>query len=139
MNPDERTEVDASDLTAALTLMPADKPYRLSLTDRATTSPNEASVHLITANELPPGVEAHGFTHFLYATLPLPGAVTRIGGAVLGAPEVVLRELLPSFEALFNQIAVVLGCSRSTVHSLRGNLALPAGHFSSSPGRRKTS
>ena len=93
---------------AVETLMPADKPYRLTLTDRAPAASPEPGVRLITAGEIPAGVPARGFDHFLYATLPLPGTTLRLGTAVLGAPAPVLRELRPSFEALYNQIAVVI-------------------------------
>jgi diguanylate cyclase (GGDEF)-like protein/PAS domain S-box-containing protein len=90
-------------------LMPADKPYRLTLTDRAPAIPDQAgTVRMITADRLPAGVPAHGFDHFLYATLPLPGDATRLGSAILGAPPAVLRELTPSIEALFHQIAAVV-------------------------------
>ena len=93
---------------AVATLMPAVRPYRLDLTDRAAGFPHEAAVRLIDAGRLPPGAQAHGYGQVLYATLPLPGSTPRLGGAVVAAPAPVLRELLPSFEALFAQIAVVL-------------------------------
>jgi diguanylate cyclase (GGDEF)-like protein/PAS domain S-box-containing protein len=93
---------------AVATVMPADRPYRLCLTDRARGVAHESSVRLITADQLPPGVSAHGFEHFLCATLPLPGPGRRLGGAMLAAPAPVLRELLPSLETLFSHIAVVI-------------------------------
>ena len=92
---------------AVATLMPADRPYRLDLTDRATGVLPAAAVRLITADRLPAGAPAHGFDLVLYATLQLPGTTPRLGHAILAAPAPVLHELLPSFEALFAQIAVV--------------------------------
>jgi diguanylate cyclase (GGDEF)-like protein/PAS domain S-box-containing protein len=91
---------------AVHTLMPGDTGYKLSLTDRVDAGAS-ASLRLVTADDLPECLPAGGFQHFLYATLPLPGG-DRVGGALLAAPAPVLRELLPSFQALFNQIAVVI-------------------------------
>jgi diguanylate cyclase (GGDEF)-like protein/PAS domain S-box-containing protein len=104
------TERDAIEAVrrAVATLMPADRPYRLGLTEKATGVPRATVVRLAAAGELPPGVSGLGFEHVLYATLPLPGAHDRLGTAVLGAPAAVLFELLPSFEALLAQIAVVI-------------------------------
>ncbi|MET0424959.1 MAG: EAL domain-containing protein [Actinoplanes sp.] len=103
------TEEDAVQAVrrAVATLMPADKPWRLSLTGRA-AGPHEPGLRMITAAELPAGVPARGFDHFLYATMPLPGAPDQLAAGLLGGSVEVLRELQPSFEALLNQIAVVL-------------------------------
>jgi diguanylate cyclase (GGDEF)-like protein/PAS domain S-box-containing protein len=88
-------------------LMPDDTAYQLTLLDRAGAG-SSSPLRLVTAGELPDGVRPGDFDRFLYATMPLPGVPGRIGGAVLGAPAAVLRELMPSFEALYNQIAVVV-------------------------------
>ncbi|HEY0535135.1 MAG TPA: bifunctional diguanylate cyclase/phosphodiesterase [Actinoplanes sp.] len=92
---------------AVHTLMPQDTEYKLSLTDRVAAG-TSSSLRLVTADELPECLPSGGFRHFVYATLPLPGGTDRVGGAMLAAPAPVLRELLPSFQALFNQIAVVI-------------------------------
>ena len=101
------TEQDAARAVreAVATLMPADQPYRLSLTPDA-GRPHEPGLRLLTAAQLPAGVPAHGFEHVLYATMPLPGG--RVGAGVLAAPGPVLRELRTSFEAYLAQIEVVM-------------------------------
>jgi diguanylate cyclase (GGDEF)-like protein/PAS domain S-box-containing protein len=103
------TEADAmlAVRQAVHTLMPHDTEYKLSLTDRVAPGVS-SSLRMVTIDELPAGLPAGEFDHFLYATMPLPGGTDRVGGAVLAAPAPVLRELLPSFQALFNQIAVVI-------------------------------
>ncbi|MGX6608375.1 putative bifunctional diguanylate cyclase/phosphodiesterase [Micromonosporaceae bacterium Da 78-11] len=105
------TEQDAVQAVqrAVATLMPPGHPYKLVLLDDAAAgAPPGSGVRLITAAELPPGVATHGFDHFVYATLPMSGRERRVGAGIVAAPEAVLRELLPSFEALFAQIAVVI-------------------------------
>ncbi|MFI6071296.1 putative bifunctional diguanylate cyclase/phosphodiesterase [Actinoplanes sp. NPDC051343] len=92
---------------AVHTLLPDDTEYQLSLTDRVAPG-TASSLRLITADDLPDCFRSGNFQHFLYATMPLPGGTGRVGGAVLGGPAPVLRELQPSFQALFNQIAVVI-------------------------------
>jgi diguanylate cyclase (GGDEF)-like protein/PAS domain S-box-containing protein len=92
---------------AVHTLMPDDAEYKLTIIDRGAAG-SSPSLRLITAGELPEGVPPGDFDHFLYASLPLPGGTGRVGGAVLGAAAPVLRELMPSFQALLNQIAVVI-------------------------------
>jgi diguanylate cyclase (GGDEF)-like protein/PAS domain S-box-containing protein len=103
------SEVDAMRAVrqAVHTLMPDDTGYTLSLSDRVAPG-TASSLRLVTAEELPACMPSGDFDHFLYATMPLPGGTDRVGGAVLAGPANVLRELLPSFQALFNQIAVVI-------------------------------
>ncbi|SNY45559.1 putative bifunctional diguanylate cyclase/phosphodiesterase [Paractinoplanes atraurantiacus] len=102
------TEQDAARAVrdAVATLMPEDKPYRLSLTADAGDARHVPGLRFITASELPAGVPSHGFDHFLYATTPLPTG--RLGAGLLGGDGAVLRELLPSFEAYLAQIEVVM-------------------------------
>ena len=104
------TEQDAIDAVrrAVATLMPPGQPYRLSLTAHPAGVPHRAGVRLITLAELPELMPTHGYDHFLYATMELPGRDGRVGAGVVAAPTPLLRELLPSFEALFAQVAVVI-------------------------------
>ncbi|MFG1990515.1 putative bifunctional diguanylate cyclase/phosphodiesterase [Actinoplanes sp. NPDC048988] len=103
------TEQDAARAVrdAVATLMPEGKPYRLSLTGDAGDVEHVPGLRLITADSLPAGVPSHGFDHFLYATMPLPGT-GRLGAGLLGGDGTVLREVLPSFEAYLTQIEVVM-------------------------------
>nr|WP_221377566.1 GGDEF domain-containing phosphodiesterase [Actinoplanes polyasparticus] len=88
------------------TLMPPDTPFELTLACDP-DAPVEPGLRLLTAAELPAGLPAGDFTHFLCATVPVPGD-NRTGIWLLGGPGPVLRELMPSIEAFVAQIEVVM-------------------------------
>jgi diguanylate cyclase (GGDEF)-like protein/PAS domain S-box-containing protein len=98
-------DVAAAIRHAVAKIMPADQPYQL-LTPRPLPGEAEVAVRMTAAADLPHGLHAGGFTHALYATQPLPGGGYAV--MVIGAPEAVLHTVLPSFDALGSQIAVVL-------------------------------
>ncbi|MEU4622628.1 EAL domain-containing protein [Actinoplanes sp. NPDC023801] len=91
---------------AIATLMPADQPYHLQFLPPVRAVAGEPRVHLVAAADLPEGFACGGFKNLAYATQPLAGG--RTGRMVIGAPDPVLHLLLPAFETLASQIAVVL-------------------------------
>jgi diguanylate cyclase (GGDEF)-like protein/PAS domain S-box-containing protein len=91
---------------AVAKLMPADQPYHLQFLPPVQGVAGETLVRLVSAAGLPDGFSSGGFHHVVHATQPLSGG--RTGRMVIGAPDPVLHLLLPSFETLGSQIAVVL-------------------------------
>ncbi|MFC4071577.1 putative bifunctional diguanylate cyclase/phosphodiesterase [Actinoplanes subglobosus] len=91
---------------AVATLMPADQPYHLQFLPPAEGSDGETRVSRVAAADLPEGFSSGGFHHVVHATQRLSGH--RTGRLVIGAPDPVLHLLLPAFETLSSQIAVVL-------------------------------
>jgi diguanylate cyclase (GGDEF)-like protein/PAS domain S-box-containing protein len=84
---------------AVAMLMPVERPYRLTVEPEAVA---EATVALVRGGTSADAVPEIGFDLVLRAGLP------RLGTVVLVAPRATLRALLPSFEALFAQVAVVV-------------------------------
>ncbi|MEV7625974.1 EAL domain-containing protein [Actinoplanes sp. NPDC089786] len=96
-------------------LMPPAKPYELFITERELGDERwEPGFGLVPAVEVPPDVPTNGYDTVLYGVVPLPGTPPRLGVAALGAPLGVLHSVRPSFEALFQQVAVVLERIRLT-------------------------
>ncbi|GLY95217.1 EAL domain-containing protein [Actinoplanes sp. NBRC 103695] len=96
-------------------VMPPGRPYELVITERPAGADRwEPGFGLVPATEMPPDVPTHGYDELLYGVVPLPGTPPRLGVAALGAPTDVLRTVTPSFEALFQQVAVVLERIRLT-------------------------
>ncbi|HEU4349030.1 MAG TPA: EAL domain-containing protein [Actinoplanes sp.] len=100
---------------ATAKLMPPGEPYDLITSERPADDTGDAPrLALVPSGELPHGVPVHGFDLVLHAVVPLPGSSRQVGVAVLAAPAATLRRLMPAFEALFAQIAVVLERVRLT-------------------------
>jgi diguanylate cyclase (GGDEF)-like protein/PAS domain S-box-containing protein len=89
-------------------LMPKEKPFELLLTNDTAAEPQRLGLRVVTAEELPAGVETHGFEAFMIGQLPLPGDPPRQSLGVLAAAPDVLADLRDTFEALFAQVEVVL-------------------------------
>ncbi|MDI6102213.1 EAL domain-containing protein [Actinoplanes sp. NEAU-A12] len=103
------TERDVSKAVreAVARLMPANEPYHVHMPEpRPAIGAAELGVRLMATAELPVGLRSGGFRNVLYATQPLAG--DRVATVVIGAPDQVLHRLLPAFETLGAQIAVVL-------------------------------
>ncbi|NMO52786.1 EAL domain-containing protein [Actinoplanes sp. TBRC 11911] len=91
---------------AVAKVMPPGEPYRLFFTE--ISGFKAPGIALMAAAEVPAELPVRDFDHFLYATVPLPGAGGRLAHGVLGARTTVLRDLLPPFEQLLTQVQVVL-------------------------------
>jgi diguanylate cyclase (GGDEF)-like protein/PAS domain S-box-containing protein len=100
---------------ATAKLMPGGEQYELIVLEEVIHDPRlEPGIALVPAAELPAGARLYGFDIVLRAVVPLPGTDGGYGLAVLGAPVATLRPAIPSFEALFSQISVVLERIRLT-------------------------
>ena len=103
------TERDVSKAVreAVTRLMPAGQPYHLHMPEPApVTGTPELQVRLRATADLPAGLRSGGFRNVLHSVQPLAG--NRIANLVIGAPDPVLRRVLPAFETLGAQIAVVI-------------------------------
>jgi diguanylate cyclase (GGDEF)-like protein/PAS domain S-box-containing protein len=91
---------------AVARLMPADQPYHLQFLPPAEGLDGETRVRRVAAADLPEGFTSGGFNHVVHATQRLSG--NRTGRLVIGASDPVLHLMLPAFETLSSQIAVVV-------------------------------
>ncbi|MEU4164410.1 EAL domain-containing protein [Actinoplanes sp. NPDC026670] len=91
---------------AVARLMPADQPYHLQFLPPEEGTDSATAVRRIPSANLPEGFSSGGFRHVVHATQRLSGH--RTGRLVIGAADPVLHLLLPAFETLSSQIAVVL-------------------------------
>ncbi|GID32513.1 putative bifunctional diguanylate cyclase/phosphodiesterase [Paractinoplanes brasiliensis] len=103
------TEQDAvqSVRQAVATLMPASQPCHVRLLESVGLPPGRG-VRVAPVADVPELPVPPEYDHVAYATMELPGENPRVVTVLVAAPLFVLRELRPSFEALFDQVAVVL-------------------------------
>ncbi|WP_239144905.1 putative bifunctional diguanylate cyclase/phosphodiesterase [Actinoplanes couchii] len=88
-------------------LMPPGQAFHLHLPEPVQAHGSvESAIRVIPTSQLPEGLRSGGYLNVLYATHALSG--DRALRLAIGAPDRVLRLLTPAFEALGQQIVVVL-------------------------------